>query len=375
MKYKIGKIGYIEIIHSSSIKSQDILVTLLFRMKNAYRDFSIYLNGIKDCIEKKKQCFPSFKSVCLIDNTIEQDIISKLIEFDMEIIRYHFHEMVESYELIGFIVRYIFFFDFEWNNSQMVSLFDVDAPELFFPLKKQLDIAIKYNKKSFFHYTTGFSSDVESRWKRHDNIPPLLGEKIICDIKLPNYILCDFIYKVFHRKLEKQSQFDEMFKNGKYKIFPYGVDEYFMNHHVIEYILDSNIKLSYYTYYFIPSIIFNTYKFGDEEKKIHTSKLINSLYQLISKNTNKDEYYKLKQIRYTFFNQGSISNPVSKLAIDISNKYYEIVSKCIKYKDYSIYPLVVLKRIMEYKRIVLSEKLHIVKNRKIKSIQIDLINY
>lgn len=95
----------------------------------------------------------------------------------------------------------------------------------------------------------------------------IYGSRLLGTYKADIKILSSFLNDVLLKKipldqLAHSLVFNESstVKHSKYKLFPYGVDEYFLNDNYIKYINEHNIKHSYLINYSITSPLFGIYK-------------------------------------------------------------------------------------------------------------------
>jgi hypothetical protein len=246
-------------------KKKNLICSSLFKLKNSYRQFDKYLNGISIITNHLKKNMPDFTLRLFIDRSIYDDskIMDILLHIEgLEIVVYHCFDFVRDdiyhVGLFGTIVRMFPIFDFENNDANMILINDIDIEnqeniihtEKVFQILKQNH---KLNKISLFNVGT-LSSASRVYFNIHNTLDYLYHDHInvytltdkICSIhRLPHELITTFLNETLSNKSNFYS-FYEYYKNSTHitkemEQYIYGVDEYFINKKLIPYVIDNKI--------------------------------------------------------------------------------------------------------------------------------------
>ncbi len=299
---------------------KDIISMVLFKMYNSgYKDFSFYTKGLTKVYNHYKNKYGNKYTLRLfIDDTIYNDEklmndINKLTK--LEVIRYSCpsYKIVDNYhiELFGTLVRFFPMFDFPNNDANHVFIDDVDD---FNPLHDNLINYINLMKKNNILNKIYLLKANHKKIlnKKHDvltynnklNIIPVAGN-IVSLKRIDKQIIISYLNEVLNSKNKIYSQYiDSTLQNNNKNLskFIYGVDEYFLNVVLSQYIIDNNIGYATYINYrdYVPLYI-NMIKYYDKKN----NKLLNYIFEYIfdkceinynKKDSVENKYKKLDNI-------------------------------------------------------------------------------
>lgn len=250
---------------------KNILSCCFFKMINSgYKDFTLYTNGLiilNNIISKSKL---NYKIRLFIDNSIYNDksiydkIIKKLSNVEPVLYSCPNYIINSDYHLglFGTIVRFFPFFDFPNNDANLVISVDIDSTnkEIF---KKKINILktnvqiSKYYKDIYLfkegplHRSLLYKFDIFYK----DKLNPYVYALSYVSLKrINNEVLINF-FKEVNLSKEKTFSYHILFYNysskksyeNKFNLgnkFIYGIDEYFLNKTLGEYLIDNNICYS-----------------------------------------------------------------------------------------------------------------------------------
>lgn len=317
-------------------KKNNIISCVLFKMTDGgYKDFNIYISGIKKLKLFTQQHLPDFKIRLFIDNSIYQDkyIMNSIKKLNFiqvvlyscpnYIIKSNFHV-----GLFGSLIRLFPMFDFENNDANLVIISDVDTVSIW-RAKYIIEYLNKINKlyDNYFIKIGDLAQDIFYRhnilYKNKINIYSP-ATKIVSVKKLSNSLITDFIrelstsdvknysYQLIKDSLIKNKKIDSKYVN--HKNFIYGIDEYFINQHLSKFLFDENIP-------FVEYIRWNLFNNIKEAK--------NDSYM------SHDKYKKLMEIMFDYILIETKTTNTQKL--DFKEKY-QIIEKLFSnehsYKNY-----------------------------------------
>jgi hypothetical protein len=244
-------------------KKVNLFCACFFKMMNkGYKDFSIYLNGLKDLndtIIKKKL---DYKVRLFIDESIHSDkeILEMIKKLEcVQPVLYSCPNFIieRKYHigLFGTMVRFFPFFDFPNNDANIVISTDIDGTNLG-GIINNINMIKKY---SFFNDIYLLKSGDLNRSLRfrynflYKNIlnPYIFALSFVSCRRINSNVLTDFINKV--RNEEKTFEYSYHYKVNKHKnekniskyesngSFIYGVDEYFLNDVLCPYLIDNKL--------------------------------------------------------------------------------------------------------------------------------------
>lgn len=238
-------------------KKKTIVSVVLFKLYGGgYKSFDLYLDGLER-ISKYVKRYKNTVVRLFIDNTIFYDkpLMERLGELDIELVRFvpkpEFTFKGHLKGLFGTLIRFFPMFDFPNNDCELCILSDIDLLN---------DEEVEYRFDLF-----------EKNFK--ENIEVGVGVCLVCDsyletnrnhynvkhgMLLPYFhagafeVCCKFDKNVLIKFLESAEKSEEVMtiyykhKNAKleYTKFIYGVDEYFLNTVLIDYIVKEKIGIT-----------------------------------------------------------------------------------------------------------------------------------
>lgn len=336
---------------------KNIITCSMFKMFNrGYKDFNEYVKGLftlYNCVQKNSEKFRNKYCIRLfIDDSIHRDtqLMKSLRKMPkIELVLFHCPEYLDKNNsgyhvgLIGTMIRFFPMFDFPNNDAETIIISDIDTMS---DLVKRMTIvelmqnANKINglyilkignlgKNAKFLYPSLYKNKIGV----YSFAPSVISFK-----KINQCVIVDFIQDIKQTKKFYSYYYDlqksEDTENARRRYenlesFVYGIDEYFLNKTMIEYVIDNeipyatnliwNVMASIY-YYFIYDFMFT-----QEYKNI----LGNLFDHILEKNklTMKpeckliDKFNKIDRIIY------SKSKSCQKLAYNINLTLYNIFMK------------------------------------------------
>jgi hypothetical protein len=250
---------------------KNIISTSLFRMKEGgYKNFSIYLNGIKILSDISKK--ENLEVRIFIDETIYND--QRTMEFlkkydNITLILYkcpNFLINKHHVGLFGTLVRFFPLFNFPNNDAKVVFLADADTKEYRVMYLIKLYNFLKKNKVSkkvylaysgrYFH--SNISSNKITNLSENDKeelyLPYCIAQKFFGTKRITKKPFLKFLKKIQlymdDNTRPKKILSDYIITPDKFKIkcennICYGIDEYFINKILFKYMLRKNIPFCY----------------------------------------------------------------------------------------------------------------------------------
>lgn len=357
-------------------KKTNVLTTSIFKMKKGYRDFNIYLNGITLLVETMIRKLPEFKFVLFTDDSVikESDIFEKIEKLknkhpnDFIIIRYNCINFIkdnEHVELFGTLMRFLPFFEFEDNFANTVICCDSDMSS--HEIEKTLveyanykELHKKYNV--MYHYRTNMFYDMKTNWAISDGLS-IIANRHMGDVKLPLKLLIDYLKCVMDKSCSDMDKISKSMNFEKYKYFPYGIDEYFLNNIFLGYLQDHNIRYSVTADYVLTAPIYYVMRSNNMNRK----KLIASImkYAIGTNETNYEKIY--KQFDKLLYIRPYITKKISQKMRKASERYYEKIKQMDSKKDYSLYNEETMRKLMRQSdnNILSSMTIKVYQNKKI----------
>ena len=296
---------------------KNIISISFFKMYNGgYKDFNLYIQGFKKLYKIVMDNKYDYTIRLFIDNSIYNDksLFNQLNGLErVDIIIYDCPKYIESENnnyhigLFGTMVRFFPLFDFPNNDANIVQIMDMDDYLFFLDNQKVIDIVEKYIDKIYLvkygalHKNPLYTTDLLI-----DNIinPYVIAPKYIIFKQLNKNIFLNFFKEIDSEKnkgklytLYKDKISNKMIENnGK---FIYGIDEYFLNINLSNYIINNKIPFAVKYHWVINGNLYYILK-----KKHIVKKELNLLNLMINyildksnikydKNMNINKKYKL----------------------------------------------------------------------------------
>lgn len=322
---------------------KNIISSCFFKMKNGYKNFSEYVKGItilNDIITKKLK---EFTLRLFIDMSIYNDkkIMNMLNKIEnIELVVYCCNRFVKNdiYHLgtFGTLVRFFPLFNFDNNDSKMVIITDID-----------LHIEDFHNMHMYYHYISlkkNYSDNEINKLYIYgfgifDNIynnkyilPYIQAANIIGINKIPGHIIENFLIKMDVSKItyttRKISNKEKSSKCDEYICF--GIDEYFLNITLIDYLLKNKFSTLFLVRYNVMGPIYNYLNY-DKKYLSYIKFLTKDIY------INKDIKKHIEFVNNIFYNNTTIKQFYNKIEIMFIKRYYDLLYKCYKLKDFTIF--------------------------------------
>ena len=336
---KIDDLLTLKYNYKISEKKYNTINISLFKMKNSYREFKIYTDGILEIFKHYKKYFPDFILRIYFDDSVidNKDFIKLYNILDnnkQQLIHYNCQKfkLDKKYHrgIFGMMIRFLPYFDFKNNDTNISLVLDAEP----YSLKKiknfleYFSIYINkfiYSDAKFFRH---FKICDRSPWAPiHENF--ILGYMNASKYKFPLDLLTNFLNnKIYNIKNEYPKVYNESinYKKNNDNIFFYGVDEFFLSVILKLYLDDKKIKyMTYKTcyvnihfYYTLLEIIFKNYLNNNNKTK----------YDKITQIINKKTFKKFKD-----FNS----------ILEYIGKKYDYNRKTDKHKVYKILRNIIIK--------------------------------
>jgi hypothetical protein len=359
--------------------NKNILSACFFRKTGvAYRDMSLYVNGLVNLNQGVKNNYSNFRIRLFIDNSIYKDkkimnIIDNCDYVDPVLFLCENYVIENDYHvgLFGTLIRFFPMFDFPNNDAKLVVISDIDTMDVFDTIKKTEKIFTKYNNiKCVIMGNIGKKLIYREHKLIYKNklLPYILSQRIVSIQKLPNKIIENYLEKVdthkdtyyssyYNAKLfpnENNSRYEKNTLTGNYI---YGVDEYFLNDIVVHYLVDNNLPFAVFYTIEPLSVIYYGYKLMTfYRNNRYTDILVNILQKILkTEETDIEKLYKLFDlITYNGKNQKEINDiyiDIYKLYIDMytnRDKYNKFIPKDLLFVYFKINGIKKMKKIIFY---------------------------
>lgn len=338
----------------------DVVCTSLFKMQRGYKNFEKYMHGIEIAIPLFTEKIPNINFLLFVDDSITKnsylmDRITKMNNNKLIIIYFSCSQYLESKlqgtgvghaELFGTLVRFLPFFKYTGNFTKTVMCIDADID------LKDTDQVLKnyfiFEKiSSQYHYDTNMFYEILARWSLEDNYT-IIANRHMCKYKFPLHLLVDYINCMKDKTCEDMQTIKSFMDYNKYHYYPYGNDEYFLNHILLPYIKNNKITFSTSARYVITAPLYylnrqNIISIDSINGKFLTEKLKYIMGDNSSKNY-KQLVKDFDQLFYPYIYQGV--RDVSPYAKSVAYKYYDFILELWKSKNYQIFAKQTLKKIL-----------------------------
>ncbi len=249
-KYLINDICTFKPMFEVRKKKIDIISCCLFRMKNHYKNFDKYVNGLQVWADYLNKPDNNYIFRLFVDNHIYNDEkIQKILSTCpyIEIILFECANFMEDdyhIDVFGALIRFFPLFNFKYNDSKAVTVVDI---ELNLHHRDKIDIILKLNTKKII-----LSS---AKIFELSSIPYFVaGVMHFPDKKFDKKILLNFIKDA--PKIKDLGHY-----NKRLTPFGYGTDEIFLNNYFIKHITTASFITSnnpqYFLYHYKEIIINN----------------------------------------------------------------------------------------------------------------------
>ena len=345
---------------------KNLICCSFFKMYNkGYKDFSIYLKGIYIMYNHVIYKIKNYSIRLFIDNSIYKDEnIMKILKkmHKLEIVVYECPQLLlknnnDYHEgLFGTLVRFFPMFDFPNNDAKNVITTDIDDIA-FKTVFDTINNMIKNKKvKDIYLVKIGnISKNVKYKYHPYKNIitPYSIAQSFVSFLRLKNSVIIDFINNI-KRSNEIYSYYYEMVKDdifnkelmqkfNKSTNFVYGIDEYFVNKNMTEYLIDNKLAFAISTkfeiisplYYILDKQIYKT-----PQQIILLNKLIDKILKFGKINYNKDNKDKSLENKYKLINNITYKDSKSDLYVKINEYLYKEFIKYYQKDEYKfLFPI------------------------------------
>lgn len=290
----------IKAFYRSTRSNYNIVSSVLFNMKNGYKNFNKYLYGIENWLKFIDNNLQNYYLRVYIDNSIIKNKeyfnkIKEIIKKDkkLQIVYFNCPDFKNDQyhkDLFSTLIRFLPLFDYAKNDTNYVLIRDLDVSKYNVNVKPLFSNYI--NKFSKVKHKSGVIINLIGYEPEHfKNLKTGWGfnataAAINTNIKLPISILNNYLQKLHNSQ-----------KMG------YGVDEHFLNSVLLDHYLKFRdriavIRPSFSVYYIQNSLSKSLHYSGHEKesKEVMKCKTIDQLRQFIEKHSNivKEKY--LKQV-------------------------------------------------------------------------------
>jgi hypothetical protein len=226
-------------IIKKGIRSKKVISCCFFTMTDAYRDVEKYKKNFMKFLYQK-HVLKGFETRVYTDNS-GKDFILKVTKQDPMVTVYHFNyaplrEKIGHIGTLGTMIRFLPLFE---PGLEVVWISDIDIPDSYLDLS-YLTVHDDFIFRSFPDYKIGLYNRPYS----------ILAGTIISYVTFPNYLLYTFLQDLtkpegkLKQYIEDQNKHNQDSSRPKpYSTVPYGIDEYFMNTIIYNYIVQSLFKI------------------------------------------------------------------------------------------------------------------------------------
>lgn len=297
---------------------KNIISCSFFKMLNkGYKDFNIYIDGL----EKLNNFFKKINNFTIrlfIDKTINDDKeimnrINKMKNIELVLFSCQKYLIKDNYHegLFGTLVRFFPMFNFKNNDAKYVIISDIDDI-VFFKLYKIIKTMIKNNQINGIYILKigNIGKNVKYNYNLYyKNVinPYSIAQNVASFKRLDYNILINFLKDAkisdkvlsFYYEFQKKTLNNEIIEfEKKYNYdssFKFGIDEYFLNKTLTEYLIDNKIPLAVCINWEIFSPVYYILVIEEYLTSIQ-KKLLNILLDFILKKffTNYDENLSIK---------------------------------------------------------------------------------
>ena len=305
-------------------KKINIISTVLFKLKTfEYKPFLKYVNGVQYLSNVMHKKLPGFHLRLFIDDNIYSDdeLMKNLKSIkDIQIVRYSCPNFIVGgfhRGMFGTLVRLFPMFDFKNNDADHVMSTDIDydneknVERDVFIIKAYLLLKMKKQLENLYFIFDNFGIGRTARNNDFgmDNypknlqtiIPHILAGLIVNLKRISSSILIKYL-----KEIDANNKVHSSYaKNGTHKSnnkkFIYGVDEYFLNHYLLDYIDQHKLEFCTRISYNITNIIYNKLFLKRKIRKDLSEKDINFFTKFFNYILKDIDGFKFRNINDAFF--------------------------------------------------------------------------
>lgn len=337
-------------------KKKNLICGSLFRMKKSYKPLEAYINGIQLITDHLKKNMQDFTFRLFIDKSIYDDsvMMNKLLNIEgIEIVVYHCFDFVRDsiyhVGLFGTLVRMFPMFRFPNNDANIVIVNDIDVDEndiiWMENTYKLLKTHKKINKIHAFNHgllnTSGrfyFNLFHKSDYIYNNHIKLYTLTPKICSVKRFNKtILTNFLKKTLKNEYAFYSYYEHYINTSHItqdmELFIYGIDEYFINHELLPYIIDHKIPYATHIEWdIISSLIWAEInvnsKYNSSKRTKETKDILNKFKGILNVDKISNTYQSISKMKLILENHRK-----NKTNYDKIYQLYKSFILCHKNKD------------------------------------------
>ena len=284
-------------------KKKILISTVLFKLYGgSYKSFSKYIDGLTQLSKLVHEHYNYMTIRLFIDNTIYQDksLMKQLNKLDIEIVlfvpRKQFTIQGHLKGLFGTLIRFFPMFDFPNNDCDICVSSDIDIPyddsfeDRLIGIDEKINIIFNdiIQNISINYVSLLETSKKYYNVKNFKLLPYFYADRFITRDKLDSNILTDFIEGVETNNSLMTVYLGHKNTSMSYTNFVYGVDEYFTNNTMLDYIVESGKSISVYIEFDILTHLRKKLKLWNLKKIRDQSKY----YQNLMGYVLGDEFYK-----------------------------------------------------------------------------------
>lgn len=345
----------------------DVVSTSLFKMQKGYKYFEKYMIGLEMAIRQFSIKIPELKFLLFIDDSIylEPKLYDRIRRMNNgKLIVMHFSCPIGistdrgHIELFGALVRLLPFFTYSTNFTRNVICIDADI-ELCDLNYLVTNYHIFSKSKSKYQYDTNMFYEMLAKWSLTDEYTILAGRQM-CKYKFPLELLTDYLQCMKSKTCEHMDTIKSLMNYAKYDIYPYGIDEYFLNHIVLPYMKNHNIRYSASVRYAITAPLYYL-------KKENTIAINSIMGQYLAEHLNIilgnvspiNDYHKLiNQFDQLFYPYAyECKTDIDNQTRLIAQRYYDFILELWQTKNYQVLPKSVLKKIFNSRDFIVKHNL------------------
>ena len=359
-------------------RKKHLICCSLFKMKNSYKDFSEYTEGLLELLKFFDNIDKDIVFRIYFDESLDEEkswinIMEEIRERNYtELVKYECKKLKEGKfhdGVFGTLIRFLPLFDNEKEKDwEMYSSLDVDFENFFLKELVKTTDYFKKSKQDFFiklpkcYYLRPFLINLDMVKKYSLAV---LGGSFSSKITFNKNLLLNFLLDIM-----KQGKIYQKFKDnykslGKAKegnlsndLFLYGIDEFFLSEILLKNLQKRKISILKYNWYIsYTSLIVqirklnNNFKDLNQEQKQRWKKLLKNVIKYSDKKSLKQNYIFLElnsQCETSKLNRKicmKFGKEMRKIFYKNKQKLYKIpdnFEECFKHRDYKSYQIIKL---------------------------------
>ena len=248
----------IQVLNNPNRKYASTVNLVFFRAYPLYKNFEIYVDGLKRWSEYRKY-FPDCQLQIFIDQSIAEDepIMEIIKKLDARVFFVKCSDYVQADKYhVGIFPMFwrlfpafdVFNHPFKISHSQELEPEEEDVP-WFKYMNSVRDL--KYPKLGFVHRTGrlfDFNERVKLKFEEHIKYPQVFGGRVVICSQAPFEVLTNFFDKANRGEITSV-----MYESSKIKKehgnYPFGIDELFLNTDYMTWMIDNGYAIGIMTQY------------------------------------------------------------------------------------------------------------------------------